>query len=280
MNTNGVLFDVKLYLTDLESRFDKINRSEYYLSYSGGKDSHFLYWFIKEYLKDNDIKIVGCNTFLEHNQIRERILEYCDEVVYPNIKPKELKEKYGIPCFSKGQDEFIKRYQNGSRSYNTLKYVERRERSTFNLNRNASYLTLSGKLHKVSNRCCDYFKKKPLLKYERASKRKAILGVRSSESKNRANAYKSCFTKDKKFTPIHDLSNDLLNQIYLECNIPLPKLYNVLHRTGCMGCPYGKNIELELSLIENVNQKNFIIDFFKESYDVKGINYISINDKN
>ena len=34
------------------------------ICYSGGKDSHFLYWFIKEYLKRDDIKIVGVNTYM------------------------------------------------------------------------------------------------------------------------------------------------------------------------------------------------------------------------
>lgn len=37
------------YLIRLRDRFKKINPKEYFLSYSGGKDSHFLYWFIKEY---------------------------------------------------------------------------------------------------------------------------------------------------------------------------------------------------------------------------------------
>lgn len=49
--------EVDFYLKDLESKFKKIDKSKYYLSYSGGKDSHFLYWFIKEYLHDDEIEI-------------------------------------------------------------------------------------------------------------------------------------------------------------------------------------------------------------------------------
>ena len=41
---------VDFYLYDLKTKFNKINSSDYYLSYSGGKDSHLLLWFIKEYL--------------------------------------------------------------------------------------------------------------------------------------------------------------------------------------------------------------------------------------
>lgn len=45
--------EVDFYLEDLKSKFRKLKNvggyDKYYLSYSGGKDSHFLYWFIKEY---------------------------------------------------------------------------------------------------------------------------------------------------------------------------------------------------------------------------------------
>ena len=42
-----------------------------------------------------------------------------------------------------------------------------------------------------------------------------------------------------------------------------------------MGCPYGsfsRNTEKELSLL-NDNQRKFVINLFKESYDVLGIDY-------
>lgn len=86
--------DVDFYLYDLKTKFDKIDSKEYYLSYSGGKDSHLLYWFIKEYLKDEDIKIVGVNTYMEHHEILQRILNNCDVVLLPGMKPFEIKKKY------------------------------------------------------------------------------------------------------------------------------------------------------------------------------------------
>ena len=54
--------NVDFYLEDLKSKFNKIDFNKYYLSYSGGKDSHFLYWFIKEYLKDDKIQREIWNT--------------------------------------------------------------------------------------------------------------------------------------------------------------------------------------------------------------------------
>lgn len=84
--------DVDFYLIDLKSRFNKIKPNTYYLSYSGGKDSHFLYWFIKNYLKRDDIKIVGINTYMEHPEIRVRIIKNSDIVLRPKLKPFEIKK--------------------------------------------------------------------------------------------------------------------------------------------------------------------------------------------
>lgn len=266
--------DIDFYLVDLESKFKKINSKEYYLSYSGGKDSHFLYWFIKEYLHDADIEIVGVNTYMEHHEILKRINKNCDRVLFPSLKPMQIKEKYGIPCFSKFQDEMISRYQNGSRTKNTMDAITGENRITFKLNKKARELTLNNQLHKVSNKCCKVIKKDTLHRYEKETKKKAILGVRGSESTLRQSKYKSCFTKDKKFTPIHDLSDDLLEKIIAKYNIEVPEVYKHIDRTGCMGCPYGSrsgNTERELALISE-NQKKFVCEYFKESYKVLGIN--------
>lgn len=265
--------EVDFYLVDLKSKFNKINGDEYYLSYSGGKDSHFLYWFIKEYLHDDKIEIVGVNTYMEHPEIRKRIYDNSDVVLLPKLKPFEIKEKYGIPCFSKFQDEMISRYQNGSRSKNTMDAITGENRTIFKLSKKARDLVLSGSLHKVSNKCCKIIKKDTLRDYEKQSKRRPILGVRGSESKLRRSKYHTCFTKDKKFTPIHDLSDELLDAIYKKYNIEIPKVYDHLNRTGCMGCPYGHhfgNTEDELALLGD-NQRKFVTEYFKESYQVLGI---------
>ena len=275
--------DEEFYLLDLKSKFDKIKPNTYYLSYSGGKDSHFLYWFIKEYLKRDDIKIVGINTYMEHHEIRDRILKNSDKVLYPKLKPFEIKEKYGSPCFSKTQDDYIDRYQKGCRTKSLMVRINKEKwvgrdgiirPQKWGLNNKARELLLSGKLHRVSPKCCYYLKKKTAHDFEKETGLKPILGVRGSESIMRKAQYKSCFTKDKKFTPLHDLSDDLLNRIYKKYKIEIPKVYEIVSRTGCMGCPYGSykgETEKELALL-NENQFKFVCKYFKESYEVLGIN--------
>ena len=84
------------------------------------------------------------------------------------------------------------------------------------------------------------------------------------------------------FTPLWDLSDELENKIYDKYNIDIPDIYNHISRTGCMGCVYGThygNTEKELELMKP-NQRKFIINYFKESYDVLGVDYQKYLDEN
>ena len=270
--------EVDFYLIDLKSRFDKIKPNTYFLSYSGGKDSHFLYWFIKEYLKRDDIKIVGINTYMEHHEILERIKKNCDVVLLPKIKPFEIKEKYGSPCFSKEQDFYIYYYQNALRkgkkpSKTIQEKIDGTYRTGYSISKKAREYIKRGKAHNITHLCCYYLKKLPMKEYKEKTKLKQILGVRSNESLLRKTQYKTCFSKDGTFTPIYDLSDYLLNKIYKKYDIEIPEVYNHICRTGCMGCPYGHykhDTEKELMLLNN-NQLKFVKEYFKESYEVLGI---------
>lgn len=262
------------FLRFLEDRFRaKIQFDRYVLSYSGGKDSHFLYWFIKEWMHDEHIEIVGVNTSFEIPEIRDRIMRNSDVVLHPSMNRWEIKERFGIPCFSKQQDEYIHRYQKGGRTPNTMKAVM--GETIYGLNQTARDLLLSGSLHKVSNKCCYYNKELPMMRYERETGKKAIIGVRQSESRTRQAKYTSCMRTNGNFTPLYDFSDTLIDDVYKAFDIEIPSIYTFVNRTGCAGCPYGRNCETELSLLPDL-QREAAVKYFKESYDVKKIEYRNI----
>lgn len=91
----------------------------------------------------------------------------------------------------------------------------------------------------------------------------------------RSTKYKSCFTKSRNFTPLHNLNNELLDKIYKKYDIEIPEIYNYVSRTGCAGCPFGSwkgETKIELDLLPD-KRREFVIKYFKESYDVLGIDY-------
>ena len=276
--------DVDRYLCKLSDRFSRIDPKQYYLAYSGGKDSHLLFWFIKEYAKIPNIKVMGVITRLEPKEIADRIRKNSDYVMMSQLEPREIKELYGSPCFSKIQDEFIKRYQAGSRSDNTIKFIMGYN-PIFRLSDKARDLLLADKLPKISSNCCKYLKKEPTKRFNKETGLKAILGVRADEGQTRKAKYTSYMTKDKTFTPIYDLSDELEQKIYKKYDIELPKIYAYVRRTGCLGCPYAKrnvndvrNIERELMLADG-QLFDFACDYFNESYKVLGVDVASIKER-
>lgn len=83
------------------------------------------------------------------------------------------------------------------------------------------------------------------------------------------------YLENRYFSPIYDFPDAAVNAIYHVYGIEEPALYHCVRRSGCIGCPYIndiKRIEQDLALA-TPNQRAYIIQLFKESYDVKGVNY-------
>lgn len=274
------------YLLTLKQRFNEIEPSQYYMSYSGGRDSHFMFWFMRIWLKDHDpemyerfkaVDVVSINTRMEHPEILNRMMKNADVIVLPDVKPFEYKADIGIPCFTKMQDGMIRRYQRGNRSYSTMKFVHGVDTNRFRLNNKAREALLNGTLHKIGD-CCKALKKDPVNKYAEKTGRHPIIGVRQSESLLRKVNYTTYKMKSGKFTPLYDLTDDMMFAIEKEYGIEIPEIYKVLDQTGCMGCPYGRNILDELKTLPKV-RRDFTIALFKESYDLKGVKYHTLDDK-
>lgn len=289
----------EFYLEDLKSKFAKIDPNKYFLAYSGGRDSHFLLWFIKNYLKEERIVPVFSNTGMEIPEIRDRALANAQVVLKPTISHAEIKEKYGIPLNTKSSDRWVYDYQRrrsegiadedmpGWVKYYAMRQIDAVERgrktgmlSYTVVNKKTCSAMRGGYLHKVSPFCCDYLKKKPAAQYEKETGRIPIKGIMAEESWRRKSIFTSCFNSKGHFTPIWDLTEDLRDEIEQYCGIPVPSVYEHVAQTGCAGCPYGQhgknhgfpNTDLELSLC-SPKHSEFIIDFFKESYEFKGYFY-------
>ena len=129
---------------------------------------------------------------------------------------------------------------------------------------------------KISNKCCKYAKKDVIHKcIAECGYDLNIYGVRKSEGGSRSTAYKSCFDEKPEnydnYRPLFWYS-DMDKQDYEIC-------FDVIHsacyteyglkRTGCIGCPFNRNIEYELEIMAKYEPKLYkaACNIFKESYE-------------
>ena len=102
-----------------------------------------------------------------------------------------------------------------------------------------------------------------------------IFGVRRAEGGIRQTAYKSCFDENGEgydnYRPLFWYTNLDKNNYENNYAIKHSRCYTEygLKRTGCAGCPFGRDFEQELQIIEKYEPKLFIAvnNIFGDSYD-------------
>jgi 3'-phosphoadenosine 5'-phosphosulfate sulfotransferase (PAPS reductase)/FAD synthetase len=104
---------------------------------------------------------------------------------------------------------------------------------------------------KISDKCCEWLKKKPMDMYNKKSGRVPFLGIRTGEAMQREKAYLmyGCNAYDIKRPRSAPLSfwthDDILKYIRAK-NIKYSKLYDMGYdRSGCMFCMFGVHIEYQ-----------------------------------
>lgn len=129
---------------------------------------------------------------------------------------------------------------------------------------------------RISGKCCTYAKKKVSSNYQKNNNIDLnIYGVRKSEGGARASAYKNCFSEDvegvDEYRPIFWYKNEDKRDYENTFNIVHSKCYSEygLKRTGCAGCPFGRDFEKEVEIIEKYEPKLYkaVLNIFGESYE-------------
>ena len=210
------------------------------------------------------------------------------EVVYlkPTMPFGAILKKYGKPAMSKVKSEYLNTYQNTlKKGKNPLKVKRTSEMLTgFRTDKqcNISY-DINGKpettrqklankhMHlvhpdneiKIASKCCDFLKKKPFEDYYKKNNIKGYAtGMRIDEGGIRAEMYKSC-TAHKTIgsgknkvklvhkMPLFDWTDKDVDDFIEKYNVKISKAYTEygLDRTGCIGCPFAKDIYKKLKVL-------------------------------
>lgn len=285
--------------------WSKINSNKYskeVCTISGGSDSDVMLDICWQCDKDNKIEYVWFDTGLEYQATKDH-LKYLEEKYgieikpYRAIKPIPLTcKEYGQPFLSKKVslmisglqrrgfkfedkpfEELIKEY-DGGKSYIEW-WCNKNQSHQFNIEQNKwlkEFMIENPPDFKISNVCCKYAKKDVIHKLLKENGYELnISGVRKAEGGLRANAYKSCFdevgdTFDN-YRPLFWYTNSDKEDYEDAYNIIHSKCYTEygLKRTGCAGCPFGRDFEQELKVIEQYEPKLFkaVNNIFGKSYE-------------
>lgn len=281
-------------------------------SISGGSDSDIMLDIIHRIDEEKKVTYVWFDTGLEYKATKEHLkyLEnrYGIEIRRERaIKPIPIcTREYGQPFLSKyvsdhisklqtvdfkwedgPLEELCKKYVNVKGSlnwwcnYNKELFKQRNPNenvgaSMFDINRNAylkEFLILHPPTFKISNKCCDWAKKKISKKIINGGNFDlSIIGVRKSEGGIRSIAYKNCYTQgENSYRPLFWFKD--------EDKVEYERAFNIKHsdcyckwgfkRTGCVCCPYGRELFYELDVVKQVepNMYKAVNNVFKESYE-------------
>jgi len=218
-----------------------------YVSFSGGKDSTVLSHLIIS--MGYKLEHVYSNTRLEYTGCVKFTNEWCKKndikltMVTPDVMPHEVWEKYGYPMFSKEIATILERV----RTHQTVNEKKLKKVKKF----------LKYKDVKISAKCCDYLKKKPILKWQKSSGKKvAIMGVRAEESRVRRAVWvrKGCIYETKNQVVVHPIIFFTEKDIWDYINRYKIKLadiyYNGIKRNGCYCCGFGCHLNDENNFVK------------------------------
>lgn len=217
-----------------------------YVGFSGGKDSTVLLDLCR--IIKPDINAVFCNTGNEYPDIVRFVRElkntegYNIEIIYPELKPNEVFEKYGFPLVSKSVSALVGKVRRNPNGKVYQNFVVNRE-SLFKLPQKWMFL-LEEKFY-ISEKCCYQLKKIPFHKYHLKTGLFPISGEMASESLQRQMKYLQAggcnqFGDITISKPLSIwLEEDILEYIKKR-NLKISDIYNKgAKRTGCMFCGYG-----------------------------------------
>ena len=212
------------------------------------------------------------------------------EVVYikPRLPFPMIIKKYGKPAMSKIKSDFLNTYQNTLKKGEDPLKVKRTSELLIGFRTDKEYnikVDENGKpektrqrlankhMHfvhpeneiKISSMCCELLKKEPFEDYYKTHGIKGyVTGMRKSEGGVREEMYKTC-TAHKTIgrgknkvklihkMPLFDWTDKDVDDFIEKYNVKISKAYTEygLNRTGCVGCPFARDICNNLKVLYN-----------------------------
>lgn len=263
---------------------NKYGEENFYISFSGGKDSTVLSALVDMALPCNKIPRVYANTGIELNMVRDFVFNMANTddrvvIIKPSVPIKTMLERDGYPFKSKEHSLIVDIYQrHGMNCITVPRYLGPREGygDRFRCPKKLEYQFTPDFNMKISDKCCKRMKEEPIDNWVKSNHKTCrILGLMSSEGGRRLTTKCLAFKNNGKTLSFHPLSvvtkdwEDWFIDAYdiKICDIYKPP-YN-FDRTGCKGCPFNINIQKELDVLEKYfpNERKQCEAIWKPVYD-------------
>lgn len=257
----------------LEDRLQKIRQiigeygeENFYISFSGGKDSAVLSALVDIAIPGNVIPRVFADTGIELKMIKNFVLKMqkVDNrivMIESSVPIRKSLERDGYPFKSKHHAHYLERFNRIGMCDSIKHYLGENVKGAVWGKRSTCPKKLKQQFDsnyklKISDKCCVNLKEKPLDKWaQEHGKPYTILGVMRSEGGRRERA--SCLSfrggKLKAFQPMAPLTEEWEAWFIEKFDIKICDIYKPPYnfkRTGCKGCPFALKLQSELDTLE------------------------------
>lgn len=255
----SLCLDDKILLTKLRIKewYEKFN-GKIYISFSGGKDSTVLLNLVREMYPE--VPGVFSNTGVEFPEIISFVRSIPNVIhITPKYPYKYVVENYGWPVISKVQAASLRklREQNLSEKYrNKLLYGDEKGYAGKVSDKNKFLLKAP---FKISEKCCDWLKKKPFDNFYKLERLFPMSGEMAEEGGTKrlfsyleygCNAFNMKIPRSR---PISFWSNNDIWEYLVTTNTDYSKIYDMGEdRTGCIYCLFGINPHQENNRIQRL----------------------------
>lgn len=256
-------------LTKIRSIIEKYGEENFFISFSGGKDSAVLSALVDMAVPENKIPRVFANTGIEYNMIVDFVKEIKEErhswdmiMLKPKTPIRKMLETEGYPFKSKMHSQYLRKFQKGGLSYKSVRaYIglelTLKDKPMFRgCPKKLKYQFTEENTLKISDMCCFRLKEEPLKEWSaNNNKGISIIGIMKEEGGRRFNA--QCVVirggKTTAFQPLVPITKEWEEWFIKEYNVKICDIYKPpfnFDRTGCKGCPFALHLQRDLEILE------------------------------
>jgi len=250
----------------IQQIINKYGEENFYIAFSGGKDSTVLSDLVDWAIPNNSIPRVYADTGIELNMIRSFVYNRKEKddrivIIQPSKNIKETLNTFGYPFKSKVFSSYVDRYRRLGMTKSVKVFTGQGDKKwspKFSCPPNLMYLFSQSykPTFPISMQCCIKMKEEPMINWQKENKKNiAIIGIMPSEGGGRVKA--NCLNFDKKglksFQPLVPVTKEWEDWFIEEYDVEICDIYKDPYnfkRTGCKGCPFATNLKKELEILE------------------------------